>query len=91
MKQNGFDLSTIDSYELDHVIPLALGGNPTNQINLKLQPKSGVNDADVKDGLERKLQCLVCAKQVPLRTAQKDIYSDWIKASGKYSTLTCKR
>ena len=91
MKQNGFDMSTIDSYELDHIIPLSLGGNPKNPINLKLQSRTGADDADVKDGLERKLQCLVCSKKVTLRAAQKDIYTNWKNAASKYSSLSCKR
>lgn len=91
MKQAGLDVSHIADYELDHNVPLALGGNATNVSNLKLQSRTGADDAGNKDVLERKLQCLVCSKQVPLRVAQKDIYTEWHKAASKYSSMSCKR
>jgi len=37
----------------------------------------------VKDALERKLQKLVCALQLDLKTAQREIASDWIEAYKK--------
>jgi len=49
------------SYELDHIVPLALGGHPRNLHNLTLQPWEGPNGAKRKDRLEVKLQCLVCS------------------------------
>jgi hypothetical protein len=38
----------------------------------------------VKDALERKLHKLVCAGQLDLKTAQREIASDWIEAYKKY-------
>jgi hypothetical protein len=38
----------------------------------------------VKDALERKLHKLVCAGQLDLKTAQREIASDWIEAYNKY-------
>jgi len=39
----------------------------------------------VKDALERKLQKLVCAGQLDLETAQREIASDRIEAYKKYA------
>src|SRR5882672_5186155 len=47
-------------YELDHIIPLSLGGHPRKLDNLELQLREGENGAKKKDRLEVKLQCLVC-------------------------------
>jgi hypothetical protein len=38
----------------------------------------------VKDVLERKLHNLVCAGKVDLKTAQREIASNWIEAYKKY-------
>ena len=38
----------------------------------------------MKDALERKLHKLVCAGQLDLKTAQREIASDWIEAYQKY-------
>jgi hypothetical protein len=38
----------------------------------------------VKDALERKLHRLVCAGEVDLKTAQREIASNWIEAYKKY-------
>ncbi len=57
-------------YELDHIIPLALGGHPTDRRNLALQIREGENGANRKDRIETKLHCLVCSGQVPLAKAQ---------------------
>ncbi len=78
-------------YELDHVIPLALGGHPRNIHNLSLQPWEGSDGAKRKDRLEVKLQCLVCAGDVPLIEAQDAIWSDWKAAYSTYGRMVCHR
>jgi len=79
------------TYELDHIIPLALGGHPRKVENLALQPWEGENGAKRKDRLEVKLQCLVCSNQVTLREAQQEILEDWQAAYHKYEPLKCRR
>ena len=37
------------------------------------------------EGFERKLHELVCAGQLDLKTAQREIASDWIEAYEKYA------
>jgi hypothetical protein len=68
-------------YELDHRVPLALGGHPRALVNLGLQPWP---DAKRKDVLEKRLQGLVCGGKVGLAVAQSEIYFDWTAAHRKY-------
>ena len=63
--------------QLDHRIPLALGGHQRNLTNLTLQPWEGEDGAKKKDRLERALQKLVCASKVMLNDARRAIYFDW--------------
>ena len=78
-------------FELDHIVPLALGGHPRSPANLALQPWEGDDGAKRKDRIEVKLQCLVCTGQVPLITAQQAIYRDWQAAYHRYATVKCQR
>ncbi len=91
MREAGIDESLISDYELDHIVPLALGGHPRQLGNLQLQPWEGDSGAKRKDRLEVKLQCLVCAGQVPLDTAQHAIYDDWQAAYHLYAKMKCHR
>jgi len=79
-------LSDVDSslYELDHIVPLALGGHPSKQANLMLQLLEGKEGAKQKDRLERKMQNMVCSGEINLSTAQYEIGSNWIFAYKKY-------
>lgn len=75
--------------EIDHLIPLKLGGKNTPK-NLWPQSYSGENGAIKKDILEKKLISRVCrvTKEHPislsLKTAQKEIATDWLAAYKKY-------
>lgn len=91
MRDQGIPLADIHDYELDHIVPLALGGCPDCESNFQLQPWNGPNGAHKKDRLEVKLQCLVCTGQVTLAQAQEDIYADWQAAYSKYARLKCRR
>ena len=71
-------------YEIDHLIPLGLGGADTRE---NLWPESYNTkpwSADVKDRLENFLHLEVCAGHIAIREAQKDIALDWIAAYRKY-------
>ncbi len=91
LRESGIDEDQMSDYELDHIVPLALGGHPRSLDNLMLQPWDGDDGARRKDRLEVKLQCLVCTGQVPLDEAQQEIYSDWQAAYHKYARLKCHR
>lgn len=64
-------------YELDHIIPLALGGAVIDRRNLALQP---IEEAHQKDAVEACLSSLVCQGKIELEDAQSAIWEDWRKA-----------
>ncbi|MCW2598460.1 MAG: endonuclease [Frankiales bacterium] len=76
-------------YELDHLIPLELGGNNT-AANLWPEIYHGAGSADVKDHLENHLRALVCSGQVSLRTAQQGIAGDWFATATKYNPIAVR-
>lgn len=63
-------------FEEDHMIPLELGGHPTDPNNLWPQAWLGEWGAHKKDVLENKLHRLVCANKLSLDKAQSCI-RDW--------------
>ena len=76
-----FDVALRD-YEEDHLIPLELGGNPTDPNNLWPEPyESSIPDggARFKDKVENYLHMQVCAGSVTLEEAQKEIAEDWYR------------
>ena len=77
------DVPTRD-YEVDHLIPLSIGGS--NDI-ANLWPQSRRThpwNAGAKDALEARLHELVCFGNLDLRTAQEVIRGDWIAAYKRY-------
>lgn len=73
-------------YELDHLIPISIGGAPLDRKDLWLQPRVGQANAADKNVLAYVLWRLVCTHQVPLETAQQAISRDWTKAYQTYAT-----
>ena len=73
-------------YELDHLIPLSLGGAPLSAANLWLEPRYGEWSAQRKEALEFVLWKLVCTNEAKLDEAQQAIGTDWIAAYKKYAT-----
>ena len=61
-------------YELDHIVPLTLGGAPRTAVNLQLQLWP---EAKVKDRLEVRLNKKVCARKMTLTDARYCIFLDW--------------
>jgi len=72
--------SAIHDYELDHLIPLELGGAPRDPRNLWLQSWTGPWNAHAKDDLERRLNFMVCRGEITLQEAQEAIAGNWIYA-----------
>lgn len=68
------------SFELDHLIPLELGGSPKNVKNLWPEP---IKSALVKDrSVEDKLHAAVCNHSVSLFLAQREIAANWTALIG---------
>ena len=61
-------------YELDHLIPLGLGGHPTSANNLWVQ---AWQEAASKDRDEFRLHREVCAGRMTLEQAQHDMLATW--------------
>lgn len=71
-------------YEIDHLIPLGIGGADTAA---NLWPQSYDTspwNAAVKDRLELKLHELVCHRELEIQEAQRAIARDWIDAYKRF-------
>ena len=84
LESQGIAWAEATKYELDHYVPLALGGDPRSVDNLWLESWTGEWNARIKDRLERKLQVMVCARQLTLKVARDAIRDDWKAAFHKY-------
>jgi hypothetical protein len=62
--------------EIDHIVSLELGGS-NDVANLYPERADAHPGFHVKDVLENKLHALVCAGQLSLRTAQRQIAANW--------------
>jgi len=71
-------------YEEDHLIPLSIGGNPSDPANLWPQPRLSEWNAEKKDILEFKLYKLVCDGAVTLDDARHQISTNWIETYKRY-------
>lgn len=87
LRDQGMPASYARKYELDHFIPLALGGHPRKPENLWLEPWDGEWGARTKDRLEVKLKNLVCKGRLSLQRAQDEIRRNWIAAFKKYVSV----
>jgi hypothetical protein len=65
----------LHDYEYDHLVPLELGGAENDPRNLWPEPGASPNP---KDELEHRLHSLVCAGELSLAAAQREIASDWV-------------
>ncbi len=61
-------------YQVDHLIPLELGGDPTSIENIWPQR---IESAERKDRVEDKLHELVCSGQMSIGVAQQRIRENW--------------
>jgi hypothetical protein len=84
LSRAGVDPKEAVKYELDHFVPLAIGGHPRSEDNLWLQRWDGEWNARVKDRLERKLQVMVCAGRITLHAARTAVQDDWHAVYQKY-------
>jgi hypothetical protein len=77
IKEYGYTDTNLANYEEDHLIPLELGGHPTDPLNLWPEPLAGPNGALTKDGLENSLHSKVCSDVMSLAAAQTIIALNW--------------
>jgi hypothetical protein len=81
MREMGLGLELMGDFTLDHKIPLALGGAPSDPRNLRLEDE---DDADRKDCVEECLQNAVCSGRVSLEEARRAIWKDWKGVGNAY-------
>ena len=72
-----------DTWNMDHIIPVCLGGAPFAQENLRLQSWQGSCNAKDKARLDAAICKAVCRGDVTLGEAQVEITTDW-KAAYKH-------
>ena len=88
-KNEGWQGGRYINYEIDHLIPLELGGS--NDIkNLWPQPSDPRPGWPEKDALENELQHLVCTGKMTLADAQNCIRRNWIQCWEKHAALGYK-
>lgn len=80
----GISNADAGAYELDYLITPALGGSDDIRNLWPQSYSSTVWNAHVKDELENRLRDMVCAGDLDLETAQRDLAQDWIAAYKKY-------
>lgn len=82
----GYSDTSLGSYEEDHLIPLQLGGAPTDPRNLWPQPwiaslpDGRATGARTKDAYETALKHKVCDRDITLAAAQELIGIHWVHA-----------
>lgn len=79
------DHDAISAYEEDHVVPLELGGAPTDPRNL--WPEHG-RSPNPKDRVESAGRRAGCDGRIPLAAAQTAIASNWRRSASKWGSAT---
>lgn len=79
IKAYGYSDTKLADYEEDHVVPLEVGGAPSDPRNLWPESPPSPN---AKDRVENLLHAEVCAGRVTLATAQREIAKDWTAVHG---------
>ena len=75
MAAYGVESEPYTAYELDHLIPLGLGGAPADPRNLWPEPEYGPDGAPEKNALAGELNQEVCAGEISLADAQRELLS----------------
>jgi hypothetical protein len=82
LAEHGLPTGPHPSVEIDHLIPLCLGGADDDK-NLWPEPRHSIETewpAELKDDLEHRLCELVCAGELDVREAQQEIPADWTES-----------
>jgi hypothetical protein len=86
MRRYGLPAGSHPDFEVDHLVPLEIGGADDDS-DLWAQPRRSIEptwNAEKKDELEFRLRELVCSGALDVATAQNEIASDWVAAYAKY-------
>ena len=86
MSEYGLPPGPHPDFEVDHLIPLGIGG-ADDERNLWPEPRRSIEpqwNAETKDRLEWKLRDLVCSGQLDVREAQRMTAEDWVEAYGRF-------
>jgi hypothetical protein len=86
MAEYGLPTGPHPDWEIDHLIPLGIGG-ADDEANLWPEPRRSVEptwNAERKDRLEWKLRELICDGQLDVHEAQRIMAEDWTEAYAKY-------
>lgn len=84
LRSYGYADENIHHYQMDHLVPIALGGSPTDPKNIWPQLLVSKWSARRKDYLESVLHDKVCKGEITLREAQGMIQTNWIDAYTRY-------
>lgn len=80
ISQYGYLLILPSLYELDHLIPLSIGGSPRDPKNLWPQLWEGIQyNARAKDVLESAVKRDICNKKITLAAGRRIFTSGWVK------------
>lgn len=77
MRAYGFT-DDIRNHEEDHLVPLEVGGAPSDPKNLWPEPG---NSPNAKDNIENLLHDAVCSGRISLQAAQQRIMDNWVTAA----------
>ena len=86
MDEYGLAPESRPEFEIDHLVPLELGGSD-DLANLWPEPRFSIEpewNAERKDELENALHALVCNGDLDIEVAQKAIEDDWTEAWKRY-------
>ena len=86
LREYGLPAGAHPQYEVDHLIPLCLGGADDDR-NLWPEPRRSVEatfNAEAKDRLEAKMCAMACAGELDIPTAQSSIAEDWTAAYNRF-------
>jgi hypothetical protein len=86
LREYGLPPGPHPQYEIDHLIPLGIGGADEDK-NLWAEPRRSIEpqwNAEAKDRLEWRLRDLVCSGQLDVREAQRAISDDWTDAYRRF-------
>lgn len=84
LKAYRYEDSNLKHYQMDHLIPLSLGGNPTDPKNIWPQVLVTKWSARRKDYLEEVMHDKVCKGELTLAEAQDVFRTNWIEGYKKY-------